>query len=32
MLQKFVATPQHPFGHRDHPSGKIYSSGKYWLQ
>lgn len=32
MLQKFVVAPQHPFGHRDHPSGKIYSSGKYWLQ
>lgn len=32
LLQQYVQAPQHPFGHRDHPSGKIYSSGKYWLQ
>lgn len=32
LLQRFVHLPLHPFGHTQHPSGKIYSSGKYWLQ
>lgn len=32
LLQQYVQAPQHPFGHTEHPSGKIYSSGKYWLQ
>jgi len=32
LLQRFVHLPLHPFGHTEHPSGKIYSSGKYWLQ
>ena len=32
LLQQFVQAPEHPFGYKDHPSGKIYSSGKYWLQ
>lgn len=27
---EFIACPQPPFHWRDHPNGKIYSSGRYW--
>lgn len=27
---EFIACPQPPFHWRDHPNGRIYSSGRYW--
>ncbi|NDV63138.1 hypothetical protein G0Q06_11800 [Puniceicoccales bacterium CK1056] len=28
--QKFLACPEPPFYHGNHPNGPIYSSGRYW--
>ena len=28
--QEFVHPPEPPYGWKDHPNGKIYSSGRYW--
>lgn len=28
--QKFIAIPERSFRWRSHPSGQIYSSGRYW--
>lgn len=30
-LQGFLRAPQRPFREGSHPSGPIYSSGRYWL-
>jgi hypothetical protein len=29
-LQDFIRSPQHPSYERNHPNGKIYSSGRFW--
>ena len=28
--QEFISPPEAPFYRREHPNGKIYSSGEYW--
>lgn len=28
--QEFIAKPQPPFRWREHPNGRIYSSGRFW--
>ena len=28
--QEFIAAPTPPFHRRDHPNGKIYSTGRFW--
>lgn len=29
-LAKFLCPPESPFHWRDHPNGRIYSSGRFW--
>jgi hypothetical protein len=29
--QEFISQPDPPFEEGEHPSGKIYSSGEYWI-
>ena len=31
-LQEIISSPREPFTYGSHPSGKIYSSGDYWVQ
>lgn len=31
-LQEFLRPPKYPFYWRDHPNGRIYSSGRFWIK